>query len=149
VARSAGRTSRNRAEHEDFTAKLYNVFRSPGFPGDEVWRRQVAGEEYDRAYDPDGPRRQATAVLASGNRTAALKRLTLPAIVIHGTADPMVPAKAGRATAAAVSGSRLITSDGMGHELPSPLWLPIAEAIAELARAAASRSDAACRQSAQ
>jgi hypothetical protein len=54
----------------------------------------------------------------------------------------MVSAKAGRATAAAISGSRLITYDGMGHELPSPLRLPIAEAIAELARAAASRSDA-------
>ena len=43
VARSARRTPRNRAEHKDFTAELYNMFRSPGFPSDEVWRRQVAG----------------------------------------------------------------------------------------------------------
>jgi pimeloyl-ACP methyl ester carboxylesterase len=54
VARSARRTPRNRAEHEDFIAELYNMFRSPGFPSDEAWRRQVAREEDDRAYDPDG-----------------------------------------------------------------------------------------------
>jgi pimeloyl-ACP methyl ester carboxylesterase len=35
----------------------------------------------------------------------------------------------GRAIAAAIPGARLVLFDGMGHDLPEPLWDPI---IAEL-----------------
>ncbi len=96
--------------------------------------RQLVGEEYDRAFDPDGVRRQAAAIAASGSRTKALRNLNVPGLVIHGEADPMVPVKAGRATAAVIPYARLITFPGMGHDLPRELWPSITEAIAELAR---------------
>jgi pimeloyl-ACP methyl ester carboxylesterase len=124
----------NRTQHEDAAVSMYRVIGSPGYPADEKALRQVAGDEYDRAYDPDGVRRQAAAIAASGSRTKALRNLNLPTLVIHGEADLMVPVKAGRATAAAIPGARLITFPGMGHDLPRQLWPAMADAIADLAQ---------------
>ena len=46
----------------------------------------------------------------------------------------------GKATAAAIVGAELVVIDGMGHDLPRPLWPAVAERIATLvARAAATK----------
>jgi pimeloyl-ACP methyl ester carboxylesterase len=55
---------------------------------------------------------------------------------VHGEADPLVTLSGGEATAAAVSGSKLLTIPGMGHDLPQALWDTVTDAIvanAELA----------------
>ncbi len=38
-----------------------------------------------------------------------------------------------RATAAAVPGAELWLVPGLGHELPRPLWAPVADRVAALA----------------
>lgn len=134
VLKAARAKPSNRAEQQDTAVELQQAIGSPGYPFDEARLRQLVGEEYDRAYDSDGVRRQAAAIAASGSRTKALRNLNVPALVIHGEADPMVPVKAGRATAAVIPHARLITFPGMGHDLPRELWPSITEAIAELAR---------------
>ena len=58
----------------------------------------------------------------------------MPALVIHGAADPLVTVEGGQATAAAVTGSRLIVIPGMGHDLPRAVWPVIIDAIAALAK---------------
>jgi len=104
------------------TLAFYRKIRSPGFPEDLARAGELAGSSYDRNYDPAGGRRQFAAILAAPNRTAALGRIRVPTTVIHGTADPLVNLSGGRATAAAIHGSRLVTVAGMGHDLPAPLW---------------------------
>ena len=79
------------------------------------------------------------AVTASGDRTAALRRLRLPVTVIHGTADRLVRPAGGRATAKAIPGARLRMFEGMGHDLPRQLWPEFVEEIA--ANAARATSD--------
>ena len=37
----------------------------------------------------------------------------------------------GRAVAAAIPGARFVVIDGMGHDLPEPVWRPILEALTE------------------
>ena len=37
----------------------------------------------------------------------------------------------GRAVAAAIPGARFVVVDGMGHDLPQPVWRPIIEALTE------------------
>jgi pimeloyl-ACP methyl ester carboxylesterase len=91
-----------------------------------------------RAYerhpgDPASGLRQRAAIAASGDRRAALSRLWIPALVIHGDDDGMIRPKAGRATAAAIAGSRLVTCPGMGHDLPRALWPLVVEEIRRLA----------------
>ncbi|MCW3041692.1 MAG: alpha/beta fold hydrolase [Solirubrobacterales bacterium] len=118
------------------TAALFGLIGSPGFERDVAATRELAGASFDRDPDRRGAGRQLGAILASGDRTAALKRITCPTLVIHGLADRMVAPSGGRATAKAIPGARLELIEGMGHDLPRPLWPRIVGSIADQARAA-------------
>ncbi|MEU4327917.1 alpha/beta fold hydrolase [Nonomuraea dietziae] len=109
--------------------EVWAVIGSPGYEMDRERIAKVAGLAYDRAYDPAGTARQLAAILASGDRTEGLGGLTMPALVIHGEADPLVQIAGGRATAAAIPGATLLTYPGMGHDLPRPLWEEIMDAV--------------------
>jgi pimeloyl-ACP methyl ester carboxylesterase len=115
---------------------LFDAIGSPGFPHDEARVRDVGARSYDRDHDPMGPGRQLAAIVASGDRTAALRRISAPTLVIHGTRDKMVRKSGGRATARAVPGSRLEMVQGMGHDLPEAVWPRMIELISAHARAA-------------
>ncbi|CAL8896115.1 hypothetical protein KVA01_23150 [Kocuria varians] len=68
-------------------------------------------------------RRQIGAIRASGNRTAALARITAPTLVIHGDHDRIVRPDGGPATARAIPGARFVSIPGMGHQV-HPLAVP-------------------------
>ena len=115
----------------------YEVIGSPGYPLDVAWLETISGEAYDRAYDPLGVARQLLAIHASGDRTEALRALSVPTLVVHGDADPLVQVAGGHATAAAVPDAELVVLEGMGHNLPRELWPQITESIAKVADRAA------------
>ncbi|HEY4927893.1 MAG TPA: alpha/beta hydrolase [Acidimicrobiales bacterium] len=94
------------------------VIASPGFPFDEVGMRARAEVHFDRGHHPAGTARQLAAILASPDRAAALAGVSVPSLVVHGAADPLVTLPGGEATAAAVPGAELWVVDGMGHDLP-------------------------------
>ena len=102
------------------------------FDRDYEERRIIAA--LDRAYHPAGFVRQLQAIMAAQGRLARLAQLRVPALVIHGDADILVPVDNGRNVAAAIPGARLIEIQGMGHDLPKRVWPQVVEAIAELAR---------------
>ena len=104
------------------------VIGSPGLL-DEAWLRDLGRRAYERAYDPAGFARQLAAIWASGDRTAAVRSIRAPTLVIHGALDPLIPVAGGRATAAAIDGAELLVLDEMGHDLPPALWPRIADAI--------------------
>ena len=89
--------------------------------------------------DPIGVARQLVAIAASGDRSAALGSISVPTLVIHGRDDPLVDVSGGRATARAIPGSDLAVLDGMGHDLPRPVWRPVIDALTENIGNAASR----------
>ena len=68
------------------------------------------------------PNLLAAAAGASGSR---------PTVVLHGTTDPLVPPRAGRATAAAIPGAHLVELEGMGHDLPRQKWQQMTDAIVQ------------------
>ncbi len=102
---------------------------------DESWERPRVTAEVGRSFDPAGAGRQLAAILAERDRTAALAALRLPALVVHGTADPLVAVSGGRATAAAIPSARYLEIGGLGHDLPPWTWPLVLPAIAQLARA--------------
>jgi pimeloyl-ACP methyl ester carboxylesterase len=108
---------------------IWRVIGSPGFARDESWIREVAGEAYDRSFNPIGTARQLLAVVASGDRTEALGRVRVPTLVIHGRDDPLIEHSGGAATASAVPGAELLEIAGMGHDLPRELWPTIIDAV--------------------
>lgn len=115
------------------SVELARTLHGGGFPFEEARVRRVAARSFDRAYRPGGVRRQLIAIWLSGDRTAELRRLRVPALVIHGDADPLVPVDGGRATAAAIPGSKLVIIPGMGHELPAPVWPRVIDGVTALA----------------
>jgi pimeloyl-ACP methyl ester carboxylesterase len=131
MALFASASPTNREEAMQRTLDAQRVLGSPGFAPDVEAIRDRAGRAYDRGFDPLGMARQAVAVLASGDRTSRLRSLDVPALVIHGAADPMCDVSGGRATAAAIPGAELVVLDGMGHDLPKALWPQLAAKIEE------------------
>jgi pimeloyl-ACP methyl ester carboxylesterase len=106
----------------DHAVRMFRTIGSPAYPMDEPSFRRRAEAAYDRSHDRAGVARQLHAITASGDRTVPLRRLRLPATVLHGAGDPLIRPAAGRATARAIRGSHLRIFDGMGHDLPRPLW---------------------------
>jgi len=124
------------AGREAYVERVAGVFErigSPGFERAEDELRFMVGLSYDRGVDPDGFARQLAAIFASGNRTAELRRIRVPTLVIHGTADRLVALSGGRATARAIPGALLMRVPGMGHDLPRGAWPAIVDGIARTA----------------
>jgi pimeloyl-ACP methyl ester carboxylesterase len=137
------RAPRGRDAYVDYFTRVFRMIGSPDYRVDEERVRELAGASYDRGHHPAGTARQLAAILASGSRTAALRKLEVPTVVIHGRSDPLVPLRAGLATAKAIPNAELITIPGMGHDMPHELWPTFVEAIARNAqRARATRAAA-------
>jgi pimeloyl-ACP methyl ester carboxylesterase len=129
-------------DREEFIAHVTRMFEkigSPGFARDPDQIRELAATSFERDRDPFSTGRQLAAIIASGDRTEELRRITAPTLVIHGTADRLVTPSGGRATARAIPGAQLMTVPGMGHDLPRQLWPQLIDAIA----AHTARADAA------
>ena len=120
--------------------ETFRLIGSHGFAFDEQYVHDIAGRSWDRGYDPDGFRRQLAASASQPNRTADLRRITVPALVIHGLHDPLVAASGGLAVARAIPGSRFVGFSGMGHDLPRALWPEFVNQIAALAAPGEQRS---------
>lgn len=89
---------------------------------DEAKIRELAGIAWDRNHDPAGRLRQLGAILAQPDRTARLRQLQIPTLVVHGLEDPLVSVTGGLALAKAIPGATFIGHHGAGHDLPRSMW---------------------------
>jgi pimeloyl-ACP methyl ester carboxylesterase len=120
------------AEREAFIEHAVKTARAIGSAPhliDEARVREMAARRFDRSYYPVGVARQMAAAMVSGSRREALAGVTVPALVIHGAIDPLVPLEGGIDTAKAIPGAKLLVIEEMGHDLPKPLWPQIVDAI--------------------
>ena len=106
----------------EYWVELFRFLCGPHLAYDEASMRALAKRVYAVGLHPLGTQRQLAAIMASGDRTEALRGLDIPTLVIHGTADPLVPPSAGKATAEAIPNARLALYEGMGHNMPSVIW---------------------------
>jgi pimeloyl-ACP methyl ester carboxylesterase len=89
-------------------------------PFDEDGVRERERRILSRAKNIDAANNHQLAIASSPDRTDDLQRITAPALVIHGTQDPILPYPHGEATAKAIPGAKLLAIEGMGHEVPAP-----------------------------
>jgi pimeloyl-ACP methyl ester carboxylesterase len=115
---------------------LARVAASPAYPFDE----HAAREWIERDVD-SGPRdtKAQSRQIGAAWHGPKLRELRKPALVLHGDQDPLLRVGAGRATAKAIEGARLVVLPGAGHDFPAPLWPTIADEVRQLAN----RADAA------
>lgn len=104
------------------SVRVSRLIGSPGYPASEEQLRADAIEAYDRAYYPAGIGRHFGAILGSGSLRRYDKAITAPTVVLHGRDDKLMRPAGGKAVARSISTARLVLFDGMGHELPEPLW---------------------------
>ncbi len=107
---------------------------SAGFPFDPDDQRERVLKNMRRSVYPAGLPRQLAAIIDDGDRTSRLASVRAPTLVLHGEADPLVKLEGGEATAAAISGARLVTIPGWGHDIPLELIPRLAGEIAGHAR---------------
>jgi pimeloyl-ACP methyl ester carboxylesterase len=121
----------------DHYYRLFRLIGSPAYPGPEAWLRQVCADAVRRSNRPQGFARQLMAIAADTGRAAQLGRIKLPTLVLHGLADPLIPVAAAHDLAARIPGAQLELIEGMGHDLPEPLWPRFVAAIQTVAARAA------------
>jgi pimeloyl-ACP methyl ester carboxylesterase len=123
------RPGRGREASIEHGVRLFSAIGSTGLPQDTADVRRLAAVSYERDHDPTGPGRQLAAIIASPDRTAQLRELSIPTLVVHGTADRLVSPSGGRATARAIPGASLMSIEGMGHDLPRVMWPRLLDGI--------------------
>jgi pimeloyl-ACP methyl ester carboxylesterase len=99
-------------------------------PFDEDAYRALVRRDVERARDIAALQNH-DAIEDGGRSYPALSTLTVPTLVIHGTADPMFPPEHGEALAAEVPDARLLLLDGAGHGIDRADWDAIVAAIIE------------------
>ncbi|MYE13337.1 MAG: alpha/beta hydrolase [Gammaproteobacteria bacterium] len=89
-------------------------------PFDEERQRDIATREVDRAKDFAAMNNHGIAIGMSSppDRRPLLKELDVPALVVHGTEDPILPYAHGVALAETIPGASFLTLEGAGHEMP-------------------------------
>ncbi len=120
----------------DHFMKLYGVIGSPAYPPEPATLRERLTASVKRAYRPAATARQLMAIVADGDRTPMLAQIRQPTQIIHGLADPLVPVEAARELARLIAGAQVDLIEGMGHDLPQPLWPRFAADIAAVAQRA-------------
>ncbi|HVX46496.1 MAG TPA: alpha/beta hydrolase [Mycobacteriales bacterium] len=100
---------------------------------DEQSVRRVTGQTLDRTRDIAAGRKNHWIAAAGGESPSfRLADLPGPALILHGTADPLFPLPHGEALAAEIPGATFVPLEGMGHEVPPPaLWDLVVPAIVE------------------
>lgn len=71
-----------------------------------------------KGYNQEASQQQIIATMKSGSRYEALKKLSIPTLIIHGKSDPLINIRHGQKCAEIIPGARSLWIDKMGHDLP-------------------------------
>ena len=117
--------------------RLMQLFRAIGsrtYPAAEAYLREWCERHARRAYHPPGAARQLVATVASGDRTAVVRRIRAPTLVLHGDEDPLLRPACAEATAKAVrdggGSAELAFIHGMGHDFPVEVMPELVDRVA-------------------
>ncbi|MGR3615650.1 MAG: alpha/beta fold hydrolase [Paracoccaceae bacterium] len=121
---------RSRAEYLDGQVEEHANWGSPGYPMPEAEIRAMAALCYDRGVDDEGMNRQVLTIADANDRRPALRELSLPCQVIHGSDDTLVVPELGREIADHIPNCAYHEIAGMGHIITpalSPLMVSMVD----------------------
>ena len=97
-------------------AEQWEWFNGPVFSFDPALAREVARAELAQGWR--GPNGHGAAVMEADDIVEALRKVSVPTSIIHGTADPVLPIEHARSLHMLIEKSTLTLIEGLGHELP-------------------------------
>jgi pimeloyl-ACP methyl ester carboxylesterase len=139
-------TTADREAYLEWQVKTAQALAGPDYPTDEAILQERAKRTFARGFDPAGFARQGTAILVDrfvqpSYRLTHLETIKAPTVVLHGSADPLVPVAAAEELAERIPNAELRLLSGLGHDLPAALVPEFVDAII----AAAAQADGAAR----
>lgn len=99
---------------------------------DEEKVRRLNEEEFDRSSNLQS-RENHGFIRGLGTYLSRTDEIDVPALIIHGTEDPIIPYEHGVHLSKIIPNAILVTLDGTGHELHVNDWDEIIKAISKLA----------------
>jgi pimeloyl-ACP methyl ester carboxylesterase len=100
-------------------------------PFDRVDGRDFVISEMKRASNYASNQNHMQAIANTPPWRDRLKTITAPTLVIHGDEDPILPYPHGVAVSEEIPGAKLLTMEGVGHEMPEGEWDVLVPAILE------------------
>jgi pimeloyl-ACP methyl ester carboxylesterase len=113
----------------DYQVHLARACASPARRFDEAAFREFAGRVLDRTTSIEASMRNHDLIASADPPAGRLEDLRIPALVIHGRDDPVLPFGHGQALADAIPGAQLLPLEATGHELPRETWDTVVPAI--------------------
>jgi pimeloyl-ACP methyl ester carboxylesterase len=112
----------------EYSVGAWRLLSGSAHPFDEETIRTLATQDFERTSNLLTPMNHA--LLSGGERWfGRLNEVRVPALVIHGTEDPVLPYAQGVALAEALPRAKLLTLKGTGHELHRNDWGTIIDAV--------------------
>ena len=112
----------------DYLVAYTRVLAGDERPFEEATVRDLVRRDIERAHD-FAALQNHDLLEGDDKPRGPLSSIGVPALVIHGTADPMFPLPHGQALADEIPGARLLPLEGAGHGLQRADWDIIATAI--------------------
>jgi pimeloyl-ACP methyl ester carboxylesterase len=104
------------AEVVEREVAMWRLLTGSRYPYDEAARRAYV--EADLARGTNRHSAHPLVAFSTGSRLDALAAVSVPTVVVQGGEDPIFPPDHGAALARAIPGARLVTWDGVGHDVP-------------------------------
>ena len=114
---------------EDGVVEIYRQLTGTRFPFNEDEFREKLKPIIAHGNNPFAL--HGVAVGASPDRTSRLNEIKVPALIIHGTEDAILPLDHGVAVADGIKDSKRMIMEGVGHEIPEELLPEIVSKIVE------------------
>ena len=106
------------------------VLGGPHYDSRELGIGRFIEVAYDRCHRADGVARQFAAILCEPDRRPQLRKLDIPVLAVHGSADRLVDPAGSKDLVDNMPNGRLEMLPGVGHDLPEPLIAQVVKAIA-------------------
>ena len=114
---------------EDGVVEIYRQLTGSRFPFNEQEFREKLKPIVEHGNNPYAL--HSAAIGASPDRTSRLHEINVPALIIHGTEDAILPLDHGIAVADGIKNSKRMIMEGVGHEIPEELLPEIIREIVE------------------
>ncbi len=116
-------------ERVAWIVELDEMFAGDRYPITTAERIRTASAEVERCWYPESG--HGPAVNSSPSRLGRLAGISVPTLVVHGTADPVFPVEHAVALADGIPDAGLWLVEGLGHEVPDGLVPELLDRVRE------------------
>ncbi len=105
---------------DDYIYTYKNVLAGTKYPFQEDYFRELFSYSFleRKGQNPKARYQQLCAIVSSGSRLKELPKIDVPTLILHGTADKLVPPIHANIYSPLVPHSKMVWLDGVGHEIP-------------------------------